>query len=158
MKQIIFLWMAVFPLAVSSARAQVYSQQTIRATGGGGTSQGGGFKITGSIGQPIVGIRTGAVFQVSSGFWVPTAAPTLDSSCLVLICPTNVTTKCASASGAVVDYSVTARNGCNPNDFVLTCVPPSGSLFSIGTNLVNCGKLLGDRKRNDQPMFFPRDC
>ncbi len=37
--------------------------------GGGGTSTGGGFTLTGSIGQPDAGSMAGGTLQVLGGFW-----------------------------------------------------------------------------------------
>src|SRR6185295_7956498 len=42
-----------------------------------------------------------------------------------------------SETGAVVTFPVTAADLCDP-DPVVTCVPPSGSAFLIGTTEVNC--------------------
>jgi hypothetical protein len=37
--------------------------------GGGGTSTGGAFSVTGTIGQPDAGRMSGGNFQVTGGFW-----------------------------------------------------------------------------------------
>ncbi len=37
--------------------------------GGGGTSSGGGFTLTGSIGQPDAGAMSGGGLQLAGGFW-----------------------------------------------------------------------------------------
>ena len=38
--------------------------------GGGGTSTGGGFELSGSIGQPDAGLMTGGRFELRGGFWL----------------------------------------------------------------------------------------
>jgi hypothetical protein len=47
------------------------------ADGGGGTSTGGGFEISGTIGQPDASATslTGGEFSVSGGFWSGTVEP-----------------------------------------------------------------------------------
>lgn len=69
------------------AAAQSYSLQNATITGGGGTSTGGVYAVSGSIGQPLVGgMLTGGVYSVEGGFWslvvvVPTpGAPRLELS------------------------------------------------------------------------------
>jgi hypothetical protein len=37
--------------------------------GGGGTSSGGGFELTGTIGQPDAGAIAGGNFELAGGFW-----------------------------------------------------------------------------------------
>lgn len=69
---------------------------------------------------------------------------TLDDTAPVLTpCPTNIV-QAADASlgnsclGAIVTYTApTAMDNCDPSP-VVTCVPPSGSFFNVGTTFVNC--------------------
>lgn len=42
--------------------------------GGGGTSSGGSFQISGSAGQPDAGQLSGGSFELNGGFWVAPAA------------------------------------------------------------------------------------
>ncbi len=42
---------------------------------GGGTCAGGGFTLTGTIGQPDAGTMSGGVFDISSGFWGGAGGP-----------------------------------------------------------------------------------
>lgn len=49
---------------------------------GGGTSAGGSFSVSGTIGQPDVGDQAGGALQVSGGFWPGAgAAPTCYANC-----------------------------------------------------------------------------
>ncbi len=57
-----------------------------------------------------------------------------------VIAPARVITPCDGPRGAVVDYTAGARDDCDPSP-VVNCVPPSGSLFPIGTNTVTCTAL-----------------
>jgi len=55
----------------------------------------------------------------------------------VLTCSTNITATATSSNGAVVFYNSTASGGCSPPPS-LSCNPPSGSTFPIGTTTVTC--------------------
>jgi hypothetical protein len=56
---------------------------------------------------------------------------------IVLNCSSNITVTATSSSGATVFYTSTANGGCSPPPSV-TCNPPSGSTFPIGTTSVTC--------------------
>ena len=73
----------LFLAALSSASAQ-YSIDWYKVAGGGGTSTGGVYSVSGTIGQPDAGgPMTNGQYSVTGGFWaLPTAvqvtgAPTL---------------------------------------------------------------------------------
>lgn len=72
------IWMAFLLLVSSTASAQLsITRYTI--DGGGGTSENGTSKITGTIGQPFTGVASGGNSQISGGFWpgvVGTSNPT----------------------------------------------------------------------------------
>lgn len=55
--------------------------------GGGGTSTGGGYSVTGTIGQPGAGLTlSGGDFTVVGGFWaVPTAVQVTNAPLLTII-------------------------------------------------------------------------
>ena len=54
-------------------------------------------------------------------------------------CPSNMTVTASSPSGATVNYLVTyLYPDCPFPPFTVTCTPPSGSTFPIGTTTVNC--------------------
>ena len=53
--------------------------------------------------------------------------------------PVDITVPAQGPTGAIVDYVVGASAGCG----VVTCVPPSGSLFPVGTTQVTCTSELG---------------
>ena len=55
--------------------------------GGGGTSTGGGYTVTGTIGQPDAGTMGGGTFSLNGGFWgiiaaiqTPGAPPSADDT------------------------------------------------------------------------------
>lgn len=56
----------VLPLAVN---AQNYSIDVFTIDGGGGTSAGGTYAVSGTIGQPDAGAMSGGNFSLLGGFW-----------------------------------------------------------------------------------------
>ena len=65
-------------LTASTACAQNYSLDWSKVSGGGGTSTGGVYSVSGTIGQPDAGpAMTNGLYAVTGGFWVlPTAVQT----------------------------------------------------------------------------------
>lgn len=63
----------VFALPAQPLLAQPYSIEQVVIANGGGTSAGGGYSLTGTIGQPEAGAIGGDVFSLVGGFW---SAPT----------------------------------------------------------------------------------
>jgi len=61
--------------------------------------------------------------------------PTVNST-VSLTCPKDFTVRCDDENGAVVNYTVEALLGCTP--IAVTCNPPSGGHFPIGTTTVTC--------------------
>lgn len=130
-------------LTAFSAGAQSYTVDWYKISGGGGTSTGGTYQVTGSIGQSDAsGAMGGGNYSVTGGFWAlisvvqTPGAPTLyisgsgnnvtvywrDVSGWNLIQSGNLTTPITSWS---VSASPTLTNGTN----YLNLVNPSGNLF-----------------------------
>ena len=61
---VLVLWM----IAVA-ASAQSYSVDWYSIDGGGGTSTGGVYSVTGTIGQPDAGHMSGGNYSLDGGFW-----------------------------------------------------------------------------------------
>src|ERR1700716_2104483 len=61
-------------LVVSSAQAQSYSIDWFTIDGGGGTSTGGVYSVSGTIGQPDAGHMSGGNYTLDGGFWSIIAA------------------------------------------------------------------------------------
>ena len=53
----------------ASASAQNYSIDWFTIDGGGGTSTGGVYAVTGTIGQPDAGQMTGGRYSMTGGLW-----------------------------------------------------------------------------------------
>jgi hypothetical protein len=67
--------------------AQSYSIDWYKIAGGGGTSTGGVYQLSGAIGQPDAGpVMTNGQFSVTGGFWVlPVAVQTLGAPTLTIV-------------------------------------------------------------------------
>ncbi len=135
---------AMLFLAVSLivSRAQSYSIDWSTIDGGGGTSTGGVYSVSGTIGQPDAGtVMTGGNYSVSGGFWslinvvqtpgAPTLTVTHSSNSVKVSWPypstgwtlqqnPDLTTASWSASGGI------ANDG--TNNFI-TITSPTGNLF-----------------------------
>ena len=81
------IFLSLVLLVPSAVFAQQFSIDWHKVAGGGGTSTGGTFAVSGTIGQPDAGgAMSGGNFSVTGGFWalinvVPTpGAPTLSIS------------------------------------------------------------------------------
>src|SRR5215212_1595592 len=56
-------------LSISTVVAQNYSIDWMTIDGGGGTSTGGVYSISGTIGQPDAGTMSGGNYSLAGGFW-----------------------------------------------------------------------------------------
>ena len=63
------LLFAFFALSVWIARAQNYQLDWFTLDGGGGTSIGNGYSLSGTIGQPDATTSSGGAFKLEGGFW-----------------------------------------------------------------------------------------
>lgn len=59
----------VLATAVSAVQAQSLSLEWWTIDGGGGTSSGGVYSLTGTVGQPDAGAMSGGAFSLLGGFW-----------------------------------------------------------------------------------------
>lgn len=83
--------LALFGFAIcgglaTSTRAQPYTVDWYTIDGGGGTSTGGVYSVSGTIGQPDAGVTmTNGQFAVTGGFWaLPTAIQAAGSPTLTI--------------------------------------------------------------------------
>ena len=137
------LFAAVFCLPAS---AQTYSIDWYKIAGGGGTSTGGTYQVSGTIGQPDAsGAMTGGNYSLTGGFWslisvvqapgvprliiVPNGAnsvkilwPDPATNSFTLQQNNNLV---ATANWTTTGYAITPANGTNS----ITITPPVGNLF-----------------------------
>ena len=137
------LFAAVFCLPAS---AQTYSIDWYKIAGGGGTSTGGTYQVSGTIGQPDAsGAMTGGNYSLTGGFWSLISVVQAPGMPRLVIVPNGATSVkilwpdpatnsytlqqnnnlAASANWTTTGYSITAANGTNS----ITIAPPVGNLF-----------------------------
>jgi len=139
---------SVLGLTDSNASAQSYTIDWYKIAGGGGTSTGGTYSVSGTIGQPDAsGAMTGGNYSVTGGFWAliqvvqTPGAPTLyisHSGNTVTVYWQNVTGWNLHQNGNLAtpigswaaSSSPTLTNGTN----YLTITNPSGNQFFRLTN------------------------
>jgi len=69
--------------------------------------------------------------------WICTCPVDVDQIPPVVVCPPDISEACASSAGAVVTYEVAVSDDRDVSPAV-SCNPPSGSVFPIGTTPVRC--------------------
>jgi len=127
-----------------AARAQ-YSIDWSSIDGGGGTSTGGVYSVSGTVGQPDAGTMNGGAYSLTGGFWGLIAAVQTPGAPALTITRTNgaVTVSWPNPSpGWVLDMSTTlvgspppwnqvsaAQYHTNATDISVTVSPPVGSAF-----------------------------
>ncbi|MFM9996197.1 MAG: hypothetical protein ACKVU4_10390 [Phycisphaerales bacterium] len=78
MKRLAMMILVPILLGASNAAAQMGPGLDLTWNtydGGGGVSTGGGFTVTGTIGQPDAGGMAGAPYEVRGGFWGSPSGP-----------------------------------------------------------------------------------
>ncbi len=88
MKIITSLFLTVW-LWTFAASAQSYSIDWFTIDGGGGTSTGGVYSVSGTIGQPDAGTMSGGNFTLDGGFWGIVAAVQTPGAPLLTITRSN---------------------------------------------------------------------
>jgi hypothetical protein len=69
-----WLWMAIIPLILfipisSLSQNQNYDVTWWTIDNGGGTSTGGNYILSGTLGQPDAGVLSGGTYSLIGGFW-----------------------------------------------------------------------------------------
>lgn len=79
-------------LFAAAAIAQSFSIDWFTIDGGGGTSTGGAYSISGTIGQPDAGTMSGGSYSLAGGFWAIISAIQTPGAPLlsILHTPTNI--------------------------------------------------------------------
>jgi hypothetical protein len=140
MKKIILLLSLMVPVA---GLAQQYSIDWYKIAGGGGTSTGGAYSVSGTIGQHDAGgPMTGGSYSLTGGFWSLISVvqtPGLSGLTITFVGPNSVlvswpntgsytlqqNSNLAGGSWTTSGYSITTSNGTNS----ITVNPPTGNLF-----------------------------
>ena len=122
--------------------AQQYSIDWFKVAGGGGTSTGGTYTVSGTIGQPDAGgPMTGGSYSLTGGFWAlisvvqtpgtPNLVITHSGNSVIVSWPNTGSytllqnANLGSANWTTSGFSITTANGTNS----ITITPPAGKLF-----------------------------
>ena len=137
----VLLWLALC-LSALSASAQTYSIDWYKVSGGGGTSTGGVYSVSGTLGQQDAGgPLTGGNYSLTGGFWslvsvvqtagLPNLLISLSGSSVIVSWP-NTASCTLQQSGDLTTggwvtsgYTITTLNGTNS----ITIPSPTGKLF-----------------------------
>ena len=140
----LWLWSIIIGLSCCGLPAwgQTYSIAWFKISGGGGTSTGGVYSVSGTIGQPDAGgPMTGGNYSITGGFWSLIAAVLTPGAPLLAITHSANTVTVSwqnvpgwslqqnpsvnSLAGWSASSGVTITNGTN----FLSVIAPTGSLF-----------------------------
>jgi hypothetical protein len=141
MKPLLPAFLIVF--GAFTLQAQTYSIDWYTVDGGGGTSTGGVYSVSGTIGQPDAGHLSGGNYTLDGGFWGIIAAVQLPGSPLLTITRTTTNTVVVSwpspSTGFVlqqnpvvnttnwVNFGQTPADNGTTKSIVVN--PPTGNLF-----------------------------
>ena len=142
MKTIALIFLLVLAFSIC-APAQTYSIDWYKIAGGGGTSTGGTYQVTGTIGQHDAGgPMTGGSYSLTGGFWalisvvqtpgLPNLTVTHSGNSVIVSWPDTGSytlqqnsNLAASAGWTTSGYTITTAGGTNS----ITITPPTGNLF-----------------------------
>jgi len=120
---------AIIFLAISS-RAQNFSIDWHTIDGGGGTSTGGVYSVSGTIGQPDAGAMSGGSYSLAGGFWgIISAIQTPDAPLLTIHLTTGNRTVISWPSPST---GFTLQQNANLN--TTSWLTPSEAVTDNGTN------------------------
>jgi hypothetical protein len=155
------------PLVNCEVTVAFYDANGLVAAQSTSTTASGYFKVVlGCAGTASSGARFVISSQCCTNTWtIPTACCCGDVGTLVcqscgvcstpprLTCSSNIVAQCQyqpspnGGGGTLVTYSTSASGVCDTN-ITLTCNPPSGSLFPLGTTTVSCSATDGRTNRS----------
>jgi hypothetical protein len=116
-------------LVAAAGLGQSYSIDWHAIDGGGGTSTGGGFSLSGTIGQPDAGQMSGGNFKLTGGFWSLLAIQTPDAPRLTITF-TSTNTAIVSWPSPATGWSPQQTSDLNPTNWVAA----SEAISDDGTN------------------------
>jgi len=137
---VIIIMALLLPLG---ATAQSFSIDWYKVAGGGGTSTGGVYAVSGTIGQPDAGApMSGGSYSLTGGFWslisvvqtagLPNLTITHAGNSVIVSWPNTGSytlqqngNLAVPAGWTATGYSITTSNGTNS----ITVAPPTGNLY-----------------------------
>jgi len=129
------LWWLCFIILPSAFCLRVWGQYAIdwsTSDGGGGTSTGGVYSVSGTIGQPDAGAMSGGNYTLQGGFWSIIAAVQTPGAPWLSVTRSNATVIVSwpkPATGWNLEYTTVLTGGTN----VWTQIPPP-----YQTNATDC--------------------
>ena len=142
----VFAGLSLLCFAVAG-RAQPYEISWFTVDGGGGTSSGGAYTVSGTIGQPDAGQLAGGGYTLSGGFWGVVAAVQTAGAPLLTVSRSGIavvvkwpfpstgfvlqqTTALTSPPSAIVWTDVTSPAAIHVGaDWTVTFLAPTGNRF-----------------------------
>jgi hypothetical protein len=115
------------------AFAQSYSLDWSTIDSGGGTSTGGVYSVTGTIGQPDAGTMSGGNFTLVGGFWGIVAVVQTPGAPWLTVTRTPTNTVLVSWPGPEAGWKLQATASLSATPVVWTTLPPPYQVS--GTNL-----------------------
>jgi hypothetical protein len=119
------------------ARAQSYSIDWFTVDGGGGTSTGGVYSVSGTIGQPDAGKMSGGNYTLDGGFWGVIAAVQTPGAPTLYIARTTTNTVAvfwpSPSTGYTLQQNTNSVNSVNWSN-VLTAPLDDGSTKTVVVN------------------------
>ena len=132
-----FFTAALFVAGAGALRAQTFSIDWSTVDGGGGTSTGGVFSVSGTIGQPDAGRMSGGNFSVDGGFWGIIAAVQTPGAPLLTITRTTTNTMAitwfSSATGFTLQQNTNSVSSLNWSN-VVTVPTDDGTTKTVVVN------------------------
>jgi hypothetical protein len=114
-----WLTAAVFVIAaVAVLRGQDYSIDWSSVDGGGGTSTGGVYVVSGTIGQPDAGSMSGGVYNLDGGFWSMISVVQTPGGPLLAIYPTRTNAVFLAWPSPSTGYSLQQNGDVNTTNWV----------------------------------------
>ena len=121
---------AVLALALPASAQSSYAIDWHTIDGGGGTSTGGVFAISGTIGQPDAGAASGGGFSISGGFWSVVEAIQAPGAPLLTVRRTQTNTVVVSWPSPSTGFSLQQIGNLNLSNWT----SPAEAVTDNGTN------------------------
>lgn len=120
----------IVSVLAGSALGQSYSIDWFSVDGGGGTSTGGVYSVSGTIGQPDAGTMSGGSYSLAGGFWGIVSSIQTPGAPLLTIRFTQTNTVVVSWPSLSSGYSLQQNSAVNTTNWN---TPPE-SVTDNGTN------------------------
>jgi hypothetical protein len=121
---------ALLLLSTVCARAQNYSIDWFSIDGGSGTSTGGVYSVSGTIGQPDAGTMSGGNYSLAGGFWGIISAIQTPGAPLLIIRLTQTNTVVVSWPSPSTGFSLQQNSDLNISNWST----PGENITDNGTN------------------------